>query len=124
MVELKKFLKYCTTGLVNSTATYISYALLIVVGSPIVIALGVGYLTGMVFSYMLNTRWTFEKTDFTTEYLIKFIAYNLLLLVVSELTLHFISEYFTASRYLAQGINMIPITVLGFIVNRMLVFKS
>jgi putative flippase GtrA len=88
------------------------------------VALIVGYLAGMVTSYSINSRWTFEKDVFSWRYFWRFLVVNLIILVFSECTLWLILKFLVSSKYMAQGINTVPTLIVGFLANRLVVFKE
>jgi glycosyltransferase involved in cell wall biosynthesis/putative flippase GtrA len=119
------FLKYCITGGLNTGLSYLVYAICIgIVRLSYPYALAVGYVTGMVSSLLINTFWTFGKTTLRSQYVWKFGVVNLLLLLLSEGSLHLLIQRFHLSAYLAQALNLIPFTLLGYVLNQCFVYTD
>ncbi|MCL6443267.1 MAG: GtrA family protein [Alicyclobacillus sp.] len=119
-----RFMKYCTTGLLNTAISYVVYAGLTMIHVPHASALAMGYIAGMITSYLINARWTFQRSARSTAQLCKFIAMNLIVLGLSELSLRWILAHVTTSAYVGQVMNLVPMTILGFLANQWIVFRS
>lgn len=118
-----RFVRYCTTGLLNTAITYVIYAALITGGTSHTLALAVGYVCGMLGSYFINARWTFQSQRSVVQ-LLKFLAVNLLILGFGELSLRWILTNITGSAYAGQALNLVPTTLLGFVANQGFVFRT
>jgi len=118
-VEVQMFMKYCLVGMINTGISYAVYAFFVAVHVPISISLAFGYVSGLISSYSINARWTFAATTpIQWKHRWRFIIANILLLLLSEQSLQWIVKHAVASPYIAQVLNLIPITILGFLVNR------
>jgi putative flippase GtrA len=125
IAKIWPFIKFCLTGGLNTVLSYVVYALFVgVMHVPYSSALAVGYIVGMITSFILNTLWTFEKSKLDITYLWRFLLVNLLLLLFSEEGLHLLIKNLHLSAYLAQAINLVPQTLLGFFLNKLFVFKD
>lgn len=120
----RRFVKYCLTGLLNTGVSYAFYGTLIALGCDVTWALAVSFAAGMTTSYLINARWTFARKNFDRATLLRFVTINSGILIVSEITLHLILRDITASPYLAQIVNLIPVTAGGFVANQYLVFQD
>jgi putative flippase GtrA len=121
---LLPFVKYCTVGLLNTGCSYIVYSALIFFGIASSVSLAVGYVVGMASSYFLNAVWTFQKKSWSIQQIGRFILINIIILYLSELSLAWLLGHVTHSAYAGQAINLIPITLFGFLANRFVVFKD
>lgn len=122
--SVRRFLKYCVTGVLNTGVSYVVFSFLVFLGVGSAAALAAGYVCGMATSYVLNARWTFQTSAKHTWQLVKFIGINVGVLIFSEGCLRLISHHVIASPYLAQALNLIPTTLVGFYVNRKYVFTK
>lgn len=123
-LEIKSFLKYCLTGLINTGISYFLYSVLIWFHISIPFALAGGYLAGMGTSFFVNARWTFGQSTFHRKLIGRFFSINIMILLLSEIGLHVLKQYVFPSPYLAQFINLIPMTFIGYFANRKWVFIS
>lgn len=121
LVELWTFIKYALTGVFNTVLTYLVYVILVYIHMQPSLSLAIGYLIGMISSYAINSRWTFKKTTNPRSYFWRFLIINLLILVLSEVTLHELLHVIHSAD-IAQLVNVIPMTFIGFLSNRFLVF--
>ncbi len=120
----RRFVKYCLTGLLNTGVSYAVYGALIALRIDAAWALAVSYAVGMISSWLVNSRWTFGRSRVDGAALRRFAMVNSGILIVSEMSLHLILRDVTASPYLAQIINLPPVTVVGFMANQLLVFQN
>ena len=121
--HFRQFINYCAVGVLNTGTSYAIYALL--TGAHVMphIALAVSYVCGMALSFLLNARLTFSRSRFHLADAIRFFLVNGLLLALSEgsltLFLHLVQN-----ADIAQAMNILPITVIGYLLNRFVVFHS
>lgn len=76
--EARRFLRYGTVGAVVTAGLYVVYLGLLRAGISPPAAAGICYLPGLLFSYVLNRKWTFDGGDRHKSDLPKFfLAYGL-----------------------------------------------
>lgn len=117
------FLKYCATGVVNTLVSYLVFLLLRRIGATAAVSLAIGYASGMVTSYLLNALWTFAQPVKSGRQALRFLVANLFVLLISEALLQWIMHHITHVADVAQAINLLPTTLVGFYINRRYVFK-
>lgn len=123
MRQVRRLVKYCATGLINTALTYVVYSGFTMMGTSRAWALAIGYVLGMIASYLINAKWTFRQSTHSTGQLFRFLGVNLVILGIGELSLRWILAHLTVSPYVGQAINLIPTTLLGFAVNQGIVFR-
>ncbi len=121
LMEFWTFIKYALTGVFNTTLTYAIFSILVYIHIQPSMALAIGYIFGMVSSYAINSQWTFRQSRNLWSYFGHFLVINLLVLAISEVTLHELLHYIH-TPYIAQLVNVIPMTIIGYLSNRYLVF--
>ncbi|QSO47168.1 GtrA family protein [Alicyclobacillus mengziensis] len=119
-----RFLKYCMTGVLNTGLSYVVYAVLVALHVSSSLALAIGYACGMLTSYLVNGKWTFERSSWSGRTLWRFIVVNIGVLIVSEVTLSLIRHFMIPNAYISQALNLVPITIIGFFANQRLVFTD
>lgn len=124
IAELWRFIKFGITGVMNTAVDFFVFTVLSWVGVGIYLAQVISYSAGMLNSYTINRKWTFQtKGSFISAQMIKFIAANLTLLCVSLVVLKVatgVGLHKLIAKLCATAVTM----VLGFIVNRLWVFKG
>ncbi|CAI3927796.1 Putative flippase GtrA (transmembrane translocase of bactoprenol-linked glucose) (GtrA) (PDB:5MLZ) (PUBMED:24710389) [Commensalibacter communis] len=121
--------KYIIVGLANTLLTMIVIIALTYYGIGLYVANASGYVVGIIFSFILNSVFTFSATlSFTKllkflivcfiSYLVNLIAMKVFFLLCPN-KMHF-AEY---RIYLAQFWGMGFYTITGFILNKMWVMK-
>ncbi|KYP80499.1 GtrA family protein [Ferroacidibacillus organovorans] len=121
---VRTFFTYAAIGIVNTAVSLLLYFLLIALHITPTIALAVSYFAGMGTSYFLNARFTFNQNAYSAALVLRFLTVNVVLLLMSEWSLHEIMHVLTRSAYLAQIVNVIPMTLIGYLANRQFVFTA
>lgn len=122
-LEAIKFVKFLIVGLLNTAITYITYVVLRFFNIDIVVSNMIGYILGLINSFVWNKTWVFKHKGNVlkeaTLFLFCFcICYSIQLLVLMYMNEKGINEYLT------QFIAMVVYTVLNFILNRVITFKT
>ena len=124
--RLVTIFKFGIVGVANTAVDAAVFAILALVGMPILIAQGVSYSCGVANSYWLNGRWTFRdatRGGNDRAKLIRFLITNLIVLALSALilmTLHDVLEWsLVMSKILATLMGM----VLNYMASRYWVFR-
>ena len=121
-----RFLRFCMTGGLNTIVDFGVYtALTAYFGWDLYLSQVLSYSAGMLNSYCINRSWTFQtKEKFFGPELVRFIVVNLLVMLLSLVVMRFCNEqlhwYYLFSKLCTVGFTM----VLGFLLNRLLVFRS
>jgi putative flippase GtrA len=63
--ELRQFTRFLAVGVGNTLVSFVAYRLLLLVGTPYVVAAALGFSAGAVHGYVFNLRWTFAARDST-----------------------------------------------------------
>jgi len=121
---LAQFFRYGLTGALNTVLSYASFAGLISMHLDPYLSQAIGYVVGMMTSFSLNAKWTFSRERLQVAMFVRFLTFNFLLLGLSEALFHLILNTLTTSPLIAQAVTLVPITGLGFVLNRWLVFTD
>lgn len=119
---LKQFFTYNAVGLVNTFVGFGIIFMLMLMGFSPVLSNAIGYTIGAMFSFYLNSYYTFKLKNHTFSTMIKFfgvlgIAYGLNLLILQI----FLS---LVNAYMAQIIAGIVYTLSAFVLMKIFVFKE
>ena len=124
--ELKKLVKFCITGGINTAVDYIVFTVLLkLCGVNVYAAQALGFACGTLNSYIINRSWTFNTSNrFFSRELIKFITVSLVALAASFLAMNRLLLWFPSVDELILKLPIIAITVaINFILSRLWVFK-
>ncbi|WP_368234883.1 GtrA family protein [Anaerotruncus rubiinfantis] len=122
--ELKRIVKFGITGVVNTLVDMAVGALLLFLGVNVYASKCVGYCAGMLNSYLINRKWTFQTKDrFFSLQMVRFIATNLIVLAVSVVLIKVFVEFLGLSDLFAMLLSTCCTMALNFIISRLWVFK-
>ena len=124
--ELLKAGKFAIVGVANTLIDYGMFTLLAqVLAAPVYLSQVVGYLCGMLNSYIFNRAWTFKAQDrFFSPALIRFILLNLCMLGVSTGLLYLFYDVAGLDKLIAKAIATVITMGVSFLVNRLWVFRG
>ncbi len=102
----------------NSGALALSLSALGVGSIDAAVANAIGYVAGMVNSFVLNKLWTFEAAGHTSRQLRRFVALNLVSLAAST-AIMFVAVDMLAAPYVPVFVATVALTtVVHFVANR------
>ena len=117
----RQLVKFILVGGLNSLFGYSCYALFVFMGLPYPVALLLATCIGVLFNF--KTTGTIVFANANNDYFLKFvIVYGFIYLF--NMTFIKFMELFTSNLYLAGFVAMIPIAILGFILNKYIVFRE
>lgn len=120
-----KFIKFGITGVINTAVDFVVFWLLSHFGINQYIAQVVSYSCGMANSYIINRSWTFKsKAGFLGRQLCRFIAANILMLLLSLVVLFVATAAFSLPKLIAKLIATVFTMCGGFLLNRLWVFRT
>jgi putative flippase GtrA len=115
-------LKYVMVGLLNTAITAVVIFLLMSAGVGIYISNALGYVVGILFSFVVNSLFTFSTT-LTGKRFIKFLASCAVCWVANIITVKIFLMIFSDFIYIAQLCGMIVYTISGYLINKLWVMK-
>lgn len=82
-----QFLRFALVGVTNTALTYVIFTTLVRVLGPwsgrAAVAQAIGYAAGVVWSYWLNSRWTFRAIDHPRRRFTRFVLVQAVLMATS-----------------------------------------
>lgn len=123
--DLIRFLKFSVTGGMNTLIDVgIYYLLAVIVGLNVYFAHTCSYVCGMLNSYLINRRWTFNtKSRFFSLEMAKFVIVNVAVWALGLLLINILMTQFgfgeLPAKIGATGVTMI----VNFVLNRLWVFQ-
>jgi putative flippase GtrA len=121
---MAQFIKFAIVGVLNSAIQYLVFLFLYsLTGTPYLLASIIGYLAGMINSYILNRRWTFGSRNqkLFTE-LSRFVAVNLVSLGVNLGLLYLLVSTGVMIPQWAQVVAIVGSTLVNFVLNKVWTF--
>lgn len=118
-------MRYCLTGLLNTAVGLgIIFALKWFFGVPDTPANLVGYGVGMIVSYWINSRWTFQCKAALHAKLVPYVLVLGIAYIGNLACVHLLIGPLQADSYLAQTAGVIPYSLLSFFLLRRFVFRG
>lgn len=115
-------LKYVMVGLLNTAITAVVIFLSMSAGLGIYTSNALGYVVGILFSFVVNSLFTFSTT-LTGKRFIKFLASCAVCWVANIITVKIFLMIFSDFIYIAQLCGMIVYTISGYLINKLWVMK-
>ena len=127
LVELiKKGLKFCVTGGLNTAIDFVvTTALNSFLHININIAKPIGYVCGMVNSFVMNKKWTFKtENGATKKELVKFLVVNACMLGLSLVLINGFKTYLSLGDTISNLLSTVIVMVINFLISNFWVFKK
>lgn len=126
MYLLKQFSKFSAVGVINTILSLsIIYGLAFGLHFPYLIANAIGYLIGLINSFILNREWTFQEKNKSINF--SHIWRFLLIFIISyscqAFTLFSLKKLFSIPEAFGQIPAMGMYTIVNFFGNRLFVFN-
>ena len=118
--------RYLTVSVLNNGTDYAIFGLLYgLLGVPIQIANGAGYLVGTTLSYLLNKTWTFEQRLDDGQH-VKQIAFFVIANIVGiGVSTALISLYsLVLNPWIAKVLTTLSLAIYFFVVSKFVVFRE
>lgn len=121
-----QFIKFGLVGVLNTALHFaVFYALYSLLGLYYLLASTIGYVAGLINSYILNRNWTFRSHDADQKReFARFIWVNLLSLGVNLVTLKALVVWVELRPEVAQLLAIILTLLANFVGNRFWTFSS
>lgn len=117
--------RYILVGLGNTLiGLLVIYVGMFALGLGNVSANAIGYTVGILFSFTLNKRWTFSHAGDTLPSFVRFLLVVLLAYAANLATVVLAADVLGWNRYVAQGLGIVPYTVVGYLGSRLFAFRS
>ena len=115
--------KYGIVGLANTVVGYaVIFICLVFLNFSAVISNFIGYMTGLVLSFVLNSLFTFGDRYYSTRKILRYLAVFIFSYLCNLLTLVIFLRLFEFSGVLAQIPSIIVFFIVSFLLNKYFVF--
>ena len=121
---MEKFLKFGLVGIINTVITLVIFNILNFIGINYIVANTIGYIGGMVNSYVWNNKWVFKANSKELSTIGKFIIVNLIVMILNNFILILLVEKLGLNTIFAQIIALGITTVINFVGNKLWTFNK
>jgi len=125
METIIQVLKYSLVGIGNTLITWVVIWLLNdILGFSYIIANPIGYVAGLINSFIWNKNWTFKSTQKVSSSVIRFGVVWLICYLLQLWLVMYLREILTMEDKYITIIGMFFFTVINFILNKFYTFKT
>ena len=119
----RQFARFLFVGVANTVLSFIAYRLLLALGTPYVVAAGLGFSVGAVNGYVWNRRWTFAARD-STRARVYYVVIQAAGAVSTSLLVLLFVDGVGVDKVAAYVAAIPPVTVCTFLANRLWTFAD
>jgi putative flippase GtrA len=120
---LRQFGRFLVVGAANTVVSFVTYRLLLAIGTPYVVAAPIAFGAGAVNGYVFNRRWTFGARDTTRARVLYVVVQVGGALATTLLTMFFV-RVAGLGEVAAFLVTIPPVTVGMFLANRIWTFSD
>jgi putative flippase GtrA len=119
----RQFARFLLVGACNTALSFVAYRLLLLLGTPYVIAAALGFSVGALNGYVLNRRWTFAARD-SARTRVVYVAVQAVGAASTSLLVLLFVDVVGVDKVGAYLAAIPPVTVTTFIANRLWTFAE
>lgn len=123
MNTYQQVFRYGMIGLASNLIIYLLYLLLTSLGLGYKTAMTVTYSMGVAQTFIFNKKWTFRHDDHLTQTAIRYILSYIFVYFINLLALLFFVGHMAWPHQLIQGILILLLAALLFVLQKYWVFK-
>jgi len=124
--HIKEIFKFLISGGISALITLIILNILLLINIPLIASSMIGYGGGIISSFFLNKKWTFEFKDRggkPVNVFIVFMLYNIIVMILfGYLNVGFLN--LIKYKFISQILSIIITTLLNFTVYKFFIFKK
>ncbi|WP_258198212.1 GtrA family protein [Priestia megaterium] len=119
------FIKFALVGVVNTLIDFVVYALLTTIGVNYILAQWISYSVGILNSYVMNRKWTFERKEKSSKReVISFVILNLITLSLTSFLLTVLYNKWGIPLLISKLLITIASVGINFIGTKLFVFTT
>jgi putative flippase GtrA len=119
----KQGLRFIFIGVGSNFILYLLYLLLTIIGLGYKTAMTLIYVAGIMQTFLLQKKWTFNHQGFYRSSFIKYLAAYFIAYIINFSALLFFVDYLRYSHQLIQGAMILFIALLMFLLLKLWVFR-
>jgi len=118
------FRRYLVVGILNTTISLsIIFSLKWFLDFGDIFSNFIGYIIGLIFSFIVNNRWTFDFVKNNQYVYFKFLLVFITAYIFNLIIVLICINYFNLDSYFAHTLGVPAYTIAGYLGNRYFVFK-
>lgn len=121
--NIKQFIRFCIVGAINTLISFIVYSGLVYLGINYLISNILGYVTGLLNSFLLSKSFVFKIKRTSINTTLKFIMVYGFTLAMNTIFLFLLVNKFLLNKYIAQVFVIGLGTMINFIGNKLWTFN-
>ena len=123
---IKQAIKYGVVGVINTLITaVVIWVMMKLLGCSDVVSNVVGYIAGVLNSFIWNKKWTFKSSEKWIGSAIRFgVVFGICYLLQLGLLVFVLNPYLAIDPYYNQLIAMAFYTAINFVMNKFYTFKA
>lgn len=123
--SLFQFIKFGIVGISNTLLTALTiWVLLKVLHCSDYVSNLIGYIVGLLNSFIWNRKWTFESKTKVSATLFKFILTFAICYILQLGNLYLLLHFTHIDSYICQLLSIVVYTIINFILNKNYTFKN
>jgi len=115
-----RFFRFLVVGGINTTFSYSLYAFLLFMGLHYLLAGIISFILSVLFNFQTTGRLVFQNSDH--RLLLKFVFSYVIILAISLFSLDLLVMV-GISPYLAGLLNVFPVAIISFLIQKFFVFR-
>ena len=120
----RQFVRFLVVGVANTALSFVVYRLLLLVGTPYVVAAPIAFICGAVNGYVFNRRWTFDRAADSTRARILYFTFAVIGAAVTSGLVLLVVRMTDVGKGEAYLVAVPPVTVATFLANRYWTFAD
>lgn len=118
-----QLIRYGIVGVMSNCLIYCGYLFIVYLGGGAKFSMTLMYLTGVVFSFFANFKWTFSQED-NRGTLFRYLQLHLVGYLLNFLLLFTFVDFLHYPHQVVQAISIVLVAIFGFFVCKYYVFQG
>lgn len=119
-----KMIRFSIVGSSNMLISYVMFQVILELSNIAYISQVLSYAAGIVWSYLVNSRWTFQQTNYKRSQLFRFIVLQISLLIFSSAILGLTVDILYYEHNISWLGTMTVVTVINYYLSHHWVFDK
>ncbi len=116
--------RFLLVGLSNTAVSFVAYVFIYGLWKIAFVAQALAYLVGILWSFSLNSRWTFAQSTFRARQFLRFIVVQVSLLVTSSVAISLAVDVSGHDPNVSWLVVMVIVTLVNYVATSRWVFQG
>jgi putative flippase GtrA len=117
------YIKFIINGTLNTIFSYTIFSLFIYLNFHYTLASLFALIVALIFNYFTMKNFVFKKNNKDKTQFIRFMLSNSIMYIINIYLLYLLEIYYSTNMYLNGLLVAVPLAILSFFINKMIVFK-